>query len=184
MQFPPQAGSPSLDVDALLSTLSVRDKVAQLVMPWIAGTYASADDPDFARTMAWIDSLHVGGVLISVGSPLDIAAKLNNLQQRSSLPLLIGSDLESGTSFRFVGGTPFPPNMGVAAGDDVRAAYDVGRVTALEARAVGIHITFSPVADVNSNPANPIINLRSFGEDPRAVSRLVAAAVMGIQDNG
>ena len=184
MQFPPEAGSPALDVDALISTLSVRDKVAQLVMPWIAGTYSSADDPEFVRTLAWVDSLHVGGLLISVGSPLDIAAKLNNLQQRSSLPLLIGSDLESGTSFRFVGGTPFPPNMGVAAGEGVKAAYDIGSVTAREARAVGIHITFSPVADVNSNPANPIINLRSFGEDPQAVSQLVAAAVKGIQDNG
>jgi beta-N-acetylhexosaminidase len=184
VQFPPEAGAPALDVDALISTLSIRDKVAQLVMPWIAGTYASADDPEFARTLAWVDSLHVGGLLISVGSPLDIAAKLNNLQQRSSLPLLIGSDLESGTSFRFVGGTPFPPNMGVAAGEGVKAAYDIGGATAREARAVGIHITFSPVADVNSNPANPIINLRSFGEDPRAVSELVAAAVKGIQDNG
>ena len=173
-----------LDVDALISDLSVRDKVAQLVMPWIAGTYASADDPEFLRTLAWIDSLHVGGVLISVGSPLDIAAKLNHLQQRSPLPLLIGSDLESGTSFRFIGGTPFPPNMGVAAGDREDAAYEIGRITALEARSVGIHMTFSPVADVNSNPANPIINLRSFGEDPRAVSPLVAAAVKGIQDNG
>ena len=184
VQFPPEAGSPALDVDALISTLSVRDKVAQLVMPWIAGTYASADDPELVRTLAWVDSLHVGGLLVSVGSPLDIAAKLNNLQQRSSLPLLIGSDLESGTSFRFVGGTPFPPNMGVAAGEGVKAAYDIGAATAREARAVGIHITFSPVADVNSNPANPIINLRSFGEDPQAVSALVAAAVKGIQDNG
>jgi beta-N-acetylhexosaminidase len=184
VQFPPEAGSPVLDVDALVSTLSIRDKVAQLVMPWIAGTYASTDDPEFERTLGWIDSLHVGGLLISVGSPLDIAAKLNQLQQHSSLPLLIGSDLESGTSFRFVGGTPFPPNMGVAAGEGEKAAYDIGRITALEARAVGIHITFSPVADVNSNPANPIINLRSFGEDPNAVSRLVAAAVQGIQDNG
>jgi beta-N-acetylhexosaminidase len=184
VQFPPEAGSPVLDVDGLLSTLSVRDKVAQLVMPWIAGTYASADDPEFLRTLAWVDSLHVGGVLVSVGSPLDIAAKLNNLQQRSSLPLLIGSDLESGTSFRFLGGTPFPPNMGVAAGEQVDAAYEIGRITAMEARSVGIHMTFSPVADVNSNPANPIINLRSFGEDPRTVSLLVAAAVKGIQDNG
>ncbi len=184
VQFPPEAGAPVLDVDAIISELSLRDKVAQLVMPWIAGTYASADDPEFARTLAWVDSLRVGGVLISIGSPLDIAAKLNYLQQRSSLPLLIGSDLESGTSFRFIGGTPFSPNMGVGASESEEAAYNIGRITALEARAVGIHMTFSPVADVNSNPANPIINLRSFGEDPKAVSRLVAAAVKGIQENG
>jgi beta-N-acetylhexosaminidase len=182
-QFPPREEAP-VDVDALLAGLSVRDKVAQVVMPWIAGTYASTDDPEFARVISWVDSLHVGGLLISVGSPLDIAAKLNSLQQRSPLPLLIGSDLESGTSFRFIGGTPFPPNMGIAAGAGEKAAYDIGRITALEGRAAGIHITFSPVADVNSNPANPIINLRSFGEDPEVVSRLVAAAVKGIQEHG
>ncbi len=173
-----------VDVDTLISGLSLRDKIAQLVMPWIPGTYASVNDPEFARMLSWVDSLHVGGMLISVGSPLDIAAKLNDLQRRSRLPLLIGSDLESGTSFRFVGGTPFPPNMGIGAGEGQSAAYDIGRITAVEAGAVGIHITFSPVADVNSNPANPIINLRSFGEDPHAVSRLVAAAVRGIQDQG
>jgi beta-N-acetylhexosaminidase len=180
---PPGSGAP-VDIEALLDTLPLRDRVAQLVMPWIPGTYASQDDPEFRRTLAWVDSLHVGGLLVSIGSPLDVAAKLNLLQQRSPLPLLVGSDLESGTSFRLVGGTPFPPNMGVAAGGGESAAYDIGTITAHEARAVGIQITFSPDADVNSNPANPIINLRSFGEDPRAVSRLVAAAVRGIQEHG
>ncbi len=177
-------GMTAAGIDSLLDTLPLRDRVAQLVMPWIPGTYAAVDDPELARTLAWVDSLHVGGLLVSVGSPLDIAAKLNYLQQRSPLPLLIGSDLESGTAFRLIGGTPFPPNMGVAAGGGELAAYDIGTITAREARAVGIHITFSPDADVNSNPDNPIINLRSFGEDPRAVSRLVAAAVRGIQDHG
>lgn len=177
-------GMTAAGIDSLLDTLPLRDRVAQLVMPWIPGTYAALDDPELVRTLAWVDSLHVGGLLVSVGSPLDIAAKLNYLQQRSPLPLLIGSDLESGTSFRLIGGTPFPPNMGVAAGGGELAAYDIGTITAREARAVGIHITFSPDADVNSNPDNPIINLRSFGEDPRAVSRLVAAAVRGIQDHG
>jgi beta-N-acetylhexosaminidase len=177
-------GMTAAGIDSLLDTLPLRDRVAQLVMPWIPGTYAAVDDPELVRTLAWVDSLHVGGLLVSVGSPLDIAAKLNYLQQRSPLPLLIGSDLESGTAFRLIGGTPFPPNMGVAAGGGELAAYDIGTITAREARAVGIHITFSPDADVNSNPDNPIINLRSFGEDPRAVSRLVAAAVRGIQDHG
>ena len=172
------------DVDAILAALSTRDKVAQLVVPWIGGTYAALDDAEFARVVTWVDSLHVGGVLVSVGSPLDIAAKLNHLQRRSPLPLLVTSDLESGTSFRLTGGTTFPPNMGVGAGGREQDAYEIGRVTALEGRAVGIHMTFSPVADVNSNPANPIINLRSFGEDPHAVARLVAAAVRGIQEHG
>ncbi len=172
------------DVDHLLAVLSVRDKIAQLVMPWIPGTYAAYDADAFDRVEAWIDSLHVGGLIVSVGSPLDIAAKLNRLQGRSGLPLLVASDLEGGTSIRFNGGTPLPPNMGVAASGSDSAAYEMGRITALEARAVGIHLAFAPVADVNNNPDNPIINTRSFGEDPAEVGRLVAAEVRGLQDNG
>ncbi len=146
--------------------MSTRDKIAQLVMPWIAGSYAAFDDKAFERMQKWVDELHVGGLIVSVGSPLDMAAKLNRLQERSPLPLLIGSDLEGGTSIRFNGGTPLPPNMGVAASGSDSAAYEMGRITAVEARAVGIHLVFAPVADVNNNPDNPIINTRSFGEDP------------------
>ncbi len=172
------------DVERLLDSMPLRDRIAQLVVPWIAGSYAAFDDEAFARAVGWVDSLHVGGIIISIGSPLDVAARLNHLQERSRLPLLIASDLESGTTFRLVGGTSFPPNMGLGASGKELDAYEVGRVTALEGRAVGIHLTFAPVADVNNNPANPIINTRSFGEDPRAVARLVAAAVHGIQDHG
>ena len=153
-------------------------------MPWIPGTYAAYDAEAFARMELWVDSLHVGGLIVSVGSPLDIAAKLNRLQERSSLPLLIASDLEGGTSIRFNGGTPLPPNMGVAATGSDSAAYEMGRITALEGRAVGIHLAFAPVADINNNPDNPIINTRSFGEDPAAVGRMVAAEIRGLQDNG
>lgn len=183
-QFPGQPVPAEVDVDALLGSLSLRDKIAQLVVPWIAGTYAAFDDEAFRRIEDWVDSLHVGGVIVSVGSPYDIAAKLNRLQERSQLPLLIGSDLEGGTAIRLNGGTPFPPNMGVGATGSDSDAYEVGRITALEGRAVGIHLAFAPVADVNNNPSNPIINTRSFGEDPKAVGRLVAAEVRGLQQHG
>src|SRR4051812_5574769 len=181
---PAQPTTVEVDVNAVLASLTVRDKIAQLVMPWIAGTYAAFDDEAFRRMQVWVDSLHVGGLIVSVGSPFDVAAKLNRLQERSGIPLLVGSDLEAGTSIRLNGGTPFPPNMGIAATGSDSDAYEVGRVTALEGRAVGIHLAFAPVADVNNNPANPIINVRSFGEDPHTVGRLVAAEVRGLQDNG
>jgi beta-N-acetylhexosaminidase len=184
---PARPGEPapvSYDVDRLLDSMPLRDRIAQLVVPWIPGSYTAFDEPAFQRTLAWIDSLHVGGVLVSIGSPLDIAAQLNYLQRRSRLPLLVGSDLEGGTTFRLNGGTPFPSNMGVGAGARELDAYEMGRVTALEGRAAGIHWTFAPVADINSNPDNPIINTRSFGEDPAAVGRLVAAEVRGIQEHG
>ena len=173
-----------ISVDRLLDSLPLRDRIAQLVVPWIAGGYSAFDDAAFSRAVMWVDSLHVGGVIISIGSPLDVAARLNRLQERSALPLIVASDLESGTTFRLVGGTPFPPNMGVGASGKELDAYEVGRVTAIEGRAVGIHLTFAPVADVNNNPANPIINTRSFGEDPQAVARLVTAAIKGIQEHG
>jgi beta-N-acetylhexosaminidase len=178
------AVGPETDVATLLAGMSARDKIAQLVIPWIPGTYAAYDDDGFTRAERWVDSLHVGGIIVSVGSPLDVAAKLNRLQERSILPLLVGSDFEGGTSLRLNGGTLFPPNMGVGATGSDSAAYDIGRITALEGRAVGVHLAFAPVADVNNNPANPIINTRAFGEDPAEVGRLVAAEVRGLQDHG
>jgi len=180
---PPPAEVLSPRVEALLDSLPLRARIAQLVMPWLPGTPA-ASDPSLARAHRWIDSLQVGGVIISIGTPLEIAHKLNTLQRRSALPLLVASDLEGGTAIRFTGGTPFPTNMGVAAGGSESDAYQMGRITAAEGRAVGIHLTFSPVADINNNPANPIINTRSFGADPARVGRLVAAAVRGTQDGG
>lgn len=174
----------SARVPRLLRTLTVRQQVAQLVLPWLAGGYTAFDDRGLDAARAWVDSLELGGIIISIGSPTDIAAKLNFLQRRSKLPLLVASDLEGGTAIRFNGGTPFPTNMGVGATRREMDAWRMGRITALEGRAAGIHLTFSPVADVNNNPANPIINTRSFGGDPELVARLVAATVRGIQSTG
>ncbi len=174
----------SLAVERLLDSLPLRAKVAQLVMPWIPGSYQAFDDSAFAVMQGWVDSLAVGGIIVSIGSPTDVALRLNRLQRRSGLPLLIASDLESGAAFRLTGATPFPPNMGVGAAARDSDAFEVGRITALEGRAVGIHLAFAPVADVNNNPANPIINTRSFGEDSYLVARLVSAAIQGLQQHG
>src|SRR6267378_640305 len=157
---------------------------ADVVLASLAGSYAAFDDSAFQVATRWVDTLQVGGIIISVGSPFDIAAKLNTLQRRSRLPLLISADLEYGAAMRVVGATGFPAIMAAGATGDDRDAYTIGRVAALEGRAVGIHVNFAPDADVNNNPLNPIINTRSFGEDPRAVARLVRSYVRGLQDNG
>jgi beta-N-acetylhexosaminidase len=175
---------PSARVAKLLRTLTVRQKVSQLIMPWLIGHYAAFDDRALDKARAWVDSLEVGGIIISTGSPMDVAGKLNFLQRRSKLPLLIAADLEGGSAFRFVGGTAFPTNMGVGASGREEDAHAMGRITALEGRAAGVHLTFAPVADVNNNAANPVINTRSFGGDPAAVGRLVAAAIRGTQSAG
>jgi len=168
----------------VLASLTLRQKIAQLVVPWLAGNYSALDDSAFQIATRWVDTLEVGGIIISVGSPFDIAAKLNALQRRSRLPLLISADLEWGAGMRVVGATAFPMIMSAGATGDERDAYTIGRVAAREGRAVGIHVNFAPDADVNNNPLNPIINIRSFGEDPRAVARLVRAYVRGLQENG
>ncbi|PYO62849.1 MAG: beta-N-acetylglucosaminidase, partial [Gemmatimonadetes bacterium] len=181
----PTAVAPAgVSVDSILATLTVRQKAAQLVMPFLPGAYAALDDSEFQVAARWVDSLEVGGVIVSVGSPFDIAAKLNTLQQRSRLPLLVSADLEWGAGMRLLGGTAFPMIMAVGATGEPRDAYTIGEAAAIEGRAVGIHVNFAPDADLNNNPLNPIINVRSFGEDPRAVARLVQEYVRGLQDHG
>ena len=175
---------PAPAADAVLAKLTPRQKIAQLVVPWLNGTYSALDDSTFQIAKRWIDTLEVGGIIISVGGPYDIAAKLNALQQRSKLPLLVSADLEWGAAMRVQGATAFPQIMAAGATGDERDAYMIGRVAALEGRAVGIHVNFAPDADINNNPLNPVINIRSFGEDPQAVAKLVRAYVRGLQDNG
>ena len=170
-------------VASLLATLTVRQQIGQLIIPWLSGNYTALDDSLFQTAARWVDSLQVGGVIVSVGSPFDIAAKLNALQRRSRLPLLVSADLEWGAGMRVVGATAFPQIMAAGATGDPRDAYQIGAAAAVEGRAVGIHVNFAPDADVNNNPANPIINVRSFGEDPRSVSRLVTEYVRGLHDH-
>jgi beta-glucosidase-like glycosyl hydrolase/CubicO group peptidase (beta-lactamase class C family) len=173
-----------ITIDSLTAALTVRQKVGQLIMPWLLGNYAAYDSEEYDTLRSWVDSLEIGGIIISIGPPLEIGAKLNALQRRSTLPLLIAADLEYGSAMRVRGGTEFPVAMAVAAGGQATDAYELGRVTAEEARALGIHMTFSPVADLNSNPANPVINTRSFGEDPDAAAPLLRAYVSGARQHG
>ncbi len=182
--------------DSVLATLSLREKAAQMVWPFTFGDYVADDAAVWQRLKANVERDRVGGMLISVGSPLEIAAKLNALQGASSIPLLVGADLEAGAGFRArggyflpngidLGGAPvFPPAMALGATGDTTLAYEAGRITAIEARALGIHVAFAPVLDVNNNPANPVINTRSFGEDPRLAGRLGAAFIRGVQEHG
>ncbi len=182
--------------DSVLQTLSLRDRVAQLVWPWLLGDYVAETSTEWQRIVRHATEDHVGGIIISVGSPLDIAAKINALQRASDVPLLVSADLETGVGFRARGGyflpnaidlggaTTFPWLMALGASNDSALAYAMGRVTAIEGRALGIHVAFGPVLDVNNNAANPVIGARSFGEDPARVARLGAAQVRGIQAHG
>ena len=182
--------------DSVLASLSLREKAAQIVWPSVFGDFVSGDSPQWRRLTDYIQKEKVGGFTISVGSPTEVAAKLNALQSMSQLPLLFGADLEAGAGFRARGGyfvpnaidlggaIVFPPEMAIGATRDTMLAYEQGRLTAIEGRALGIHIAYAPVLDVNNNPDNPVINTRSYGEDPQLDARLGVAFIHGVQDHG
>src|SRR5256714_15637952 len=120
---PREASQP---VDSLLAALSTRQRIAQLVVPWLAGNYTAFDDSLFQVAARWVDSLEVGGLIISVGSPLEIAAKLNALQRRSRVPLLVSADLEWGAAMRVIGATAFPQIMAGRGTPPPPGAYTIG----------------------------------------------------------
>ncbi|HVX40462.1 MAG TPA: glycoside hydrolase family 3 protein [Gemmatimonadaceae bacterium] len=182
--------------DSVLATMSPRDKAAQLVWPQLFGDYTPTTSPGWIRVRDLIAQQHVGGFIMSIGSPIETAAKLNAMQQMSALPLIVGADYETGVAFRqrggyflpndiyLGGGTMFPPQMGIGATRDTTLAYREGEITALEGRAIGVHVAFAPVLDVNNNPANPVIGVRSFGENPHLVADMGAAFIHGLQSHG
>ena len=179
-----------------LRSLTLRQKVAQLTVPRIGGEYVPLGTGAYDRMRYWVEELGVGGVIVSIGPPLELAAKLNMLQAMADVPLLVSADMEHGpgqilnagvilpSGSENGGATRFPPMMGLGAIGDEQLAYELGRITAIEARAAGVHVAFAPVVDVNNNPANPIINTRSYSADPALVSRLASAHIRGLQEHG
>ena len=182
---PVRVVSPADDwVEATLATLDLRDRVAQMVVAWIDGGQPAIGSGEHERGLTLVTERHVGGLIVGKGDALETAAWLNELQSLSSVPLLVTADLEWGPGTRLLGATTIPVNMALAATGDLRYVYEAGRITALEARAAGIHMAFAPVADVNVNPRNPVINTRSYGADPSIVAAHVSAFVAGARDAG
>jgi beta-N-acetylhexosaminidase len=180
-------------VDGTLRKMTVDEKIGQLLFTTYHGTFTATDSPAYQQMMHDVSDLHAGGfILVTRSTQLGIeksqaypTAVLNNqLQSKSKLPLLIGADFERGSAMRLDEGTSFPTQMAIAAGGDPRDAYTMGKITALEARQAGVHWIYAPVADVNNNPGNPIINTRSFGEDATRVSEFVSAYVRGVEEDG
>jgi beta-N-acetylhexosaminidase len=176
-----------------LRRMSSEEKVGQLFMIWVRARFLNLDSPDYAQLRDTIGRDHIGSLVMTVpldgpflirSEPYEAAMLLNQLQRDSKLPLLIAADFERGVSMRLYGTTVFPHAMAFGAAGKLDYAEAFGRITAEEGRAIGVHWNFFPVADVNSNPANPIINTRSFGEDPQQVGDMVAAYIRGARAAG
>jgi beta-N-acetylhexosaminidase len=186
-----------------MATLTVEEKVGQLLMPSFESSFIPTDSDAFDRLQSLVTKTHVGGFLVfgvsepvpavllnatygsvTLGQAHAAAATLNRLQALANVPLLNAADFEFGVGMRIAGGTQFPRAMAFGAAGDPALAEQAGRIVAEESRAIGVHVDFAPVADVNNNPRNPVINTRSFGEDPHQVGVLAAAFVRGLRSGG
>jgi beta-N-acetylhexosaminidase len=176
-----------------LRHLTLEEKVGQVFMIWCRASFLNVENPEYLQLREAMNKYHVGSFAMTVhvdgpyllrSEPYEAAELLNSLQKESKLPLLFAADFERGVSMRLMGATAFPTAMAFGGDGKLEDAETFGRITAEEARAIGIHWNFFPDADVNSNPVNPIINTRSFGEDPQQVGNLVTAYIKGAHEEG
>jgi beta-N-acetylhexosaminidase len=188
---------------ATLAKMTLDDKVGQLLVSSFGSEYLSTDSAEYDALARAVHEYRVGGFhvfggtepvpdvlldpnygTVTLGQPLAAASLLNRLQAIAPYPLLNTGDFETGAGFRLEGATGFPRNMAFGAAADENLTYEAGRIAAVESRAIGVHVNFAPVMDVNNNPRNPVINTRSYGEDPDLVGRLGSAFVRGLQAGG
>jgi beta-N-acetylhexosaminidase len=181
--FPPQTLEfGQLQPDApTLTSMSLVEKVGQLFVVPANGVFLSEDSEQFQILRHHVVDNHVGGVILFRSNVYGAAVLIQKLQELAPAPLLVSADLEAGSGMRFEDTTYGPWAMAIAATGDPSLAERRGRATAEEARAIGVAQVFAPVADVNINPDNPVINVRSFGEDPADVARYVEATVRGLK---
>jgi beta-N-acetylhexosaminidase len=176
-----------------LHKMTLEEKVGQMIVVWAQVQFLNPESPEYLELRDEMTKYHVGGFGVTdvvegpqliMSEPLEAAALTNRLQKDSKYPLLIAADFERGLSMRLVGATAFPAAMAFGAAGDKSLARQFGRISAIESRAIGVQWNWFPIADVNSNPANPIIDTRSFGEDPKLVSEMVAAYIEGARSEG
>ncbi len=191
---------------ATLAKMTLDEQIGQMLFPSLNAAFTSADSDVYDRLDALVRELKVGGIhVFGSGEPLPgvllnpmwgasgasrkgdalaASALLNRLQRASAVPLLATADFEGGGGYILNGATRFPRAMALGAARDPELACLVGEAVAKEGRALGVHVDFYPVVDVNNNPRNPIINIRSFGEDPAFVSEMGEAYLRGIRAGG
>ncbi|MEG3928724.1 MULTISPECIES: glycoside hydrolase family 3 N-terminal domain-containing protein [unclassified Microcoleus] len=179
----------------MIDNLSLPELVAQMFVVRASGCLFDHQiryrewEPTASKLRYYLENLGVGGVILVGGSAAELAVRSHQLQSWAKFPLLLAADIEEGVGQRFAGATWFGPPMAIAevarhdSGKADRYAEQMGAVTAIEARAIGLNWILAPVVDVNNNPDNPVINVRAFGETPEIVGKLAAAFIRGAGDH-
>jgi beta-N-acetylhexosaminidase len=170
--------------ESVLAKMPLEKKVAQLVFVDVTGGYVTGDDPRLAKWIRLVRDSGVGGVVFYGGTPRNVAWLLNHLQKEAAIPVLMAADFEAGPGQQVTGATEFPGDMALAAIGSEDLVYRVARTGAVEGRAMGIHLTYSPVVDVLTRPESPAESVRSFGGDIDLLGKLVKAYVRGYMENG
>jgi beta-N-acetylhexosaminidase len=187
-EIKPYPSQPSRDglkwADKELRRMSIEEKIGQLISVAVNATFLNQDSDAFRAVKRQVEENHVGGIILFRGPVYESVVLMNRMQQIARYPLLISADLEAGAGMRFDDTINFPWNMAVGATGNTEYARRQGEVTAREARALGVQQIYAPVADVNNNAANPVINVRSYGEDAGDVARFSAAFTEGAQKGG
>jgi beta-N-acetylhexosaminidase len=164
-----------------LSKLTLEEKIGQFLM---VSAYSNKGEKHLSEIENQVLSNKIGGIIFFQGEKDNLKSAIKRFQTKASVPLLIGMDAEWGTNMRLFDGQRFPYAYTLGAADDVELSERIAAMIAMECRDMGIHINFAPVADVNSNPDNPVIGFRSFGENPKKVADHVKAFVKGMEGNG
>ena len=171
-------------VEKTLKGLPLREKIGQMINVPFNTEFANFEGDRFAQIRRQIEQNKVGGFTVFRGEANAIAALTNEAQRLSKIPLFFSADYERGLRMQSRTGTSFTTNMGVAAAGDPQAAYRQGKIICDEMRAIGVNWLFGPVADINNNPDNPVINIRSYGADPKNVGAFVTALSTGVKEHG
>lgn len=183
--FPPRPSREALQwANAELARMSLDEKIGQLISVGINATFLHQDSEAYRALRRQVEENHIGGIVLFRGSVYESVHLVNRMQRHARRPLLISADLEAGAGMRFDDTVNFPWNMAVGATGNPEYARRQGKITAREARALGIRQIFAPAVDVNNNAQNPVINVRSYGEDPTHVARFAAAFIEGAQGAG
>ncbi len=171
-------------VEETLASMPLYEKCAQIFMPAVLGNSLNQSSKEFKSTLDLVKNHGIGGIVISTGDIDETVSVINELQKKSTIPLLVAADFENGIGMRMNSSNSFPHAMAVGSSDETDFAFQIGKATAIEALMLGVNINFAPVADVNNNPGNPVINLRSYSEDKNIVSNFCNSFIEGSIEGG